>query len=209
MLQRLNVKLMALIARHRTVVENFGAQVHEQRVLVLLSQRALAGLEPQKLLEQAVTLADIREFQVVGEACTGQELLALVTRQPSDVVLLDPLLPDLNSLMVLQALQARCPGLPVLVFSVQPELQYAMWAFKAGAVGYLTKRSLPQELVRAIRKVARGGRYASASLAEYLLATVRREADVPLICASPIESSPSSVASPPAKLSKNRPPSCR
>jgi hypothetical protein len=58
--------------------------------------------------------------------------------------------------------------------------QYAVRALKAGAAGYLTKHCLPEELVQAIRKVARGGRYASASLAEYLVVTLIEESDQPL-----------------------------
>jgi DNA-binding NarL/FixJ family response regulator len=68
----------------------------------------------------------------------------------------------------------------VVVFSVQPETYYAVRAFKAGAAGYLTKSSLPKELLSAIRKVARGGRYVSPSLAERLLAEREEEADTPL-----------------------------
>jgi DNA-binding NarL/FixJ family response regulator len=125
-------------------------------------------------------LAETRDLLVAGEACTGRELLALLARQRSDVVLLDLLLPDRHGLEVLQALKHHLPKLPVLVFSVQPEAHYAVRAVEAGAAGYLTKRSLPRELVRAIRKVARGGHYISASLAEHLLQAVRREIDAPL-----------------------------
>jgi two-component system, NarL family, invasion response regulator UvrY len=102
-------------------------------------------------------LADTRDLQVIGEACTGQELLAMVARQPCDMVLLDLLLPDQSGLNVLQELTQRVPTLPVVVFSVQPEMHYGVRALKAGAVGYLTTSSLPQELVRAIRRVARRG----------------------------------------------------
>lgn len=126
-------------------------------------------------------MTDTRDLQVVGEAHTGRELLAVVARQPCDVVLLELLLPDQSGLEVLEHLRHRFPTLPVVVFSVQPETHYAVRAFKAGAAGYLTKSSLPKELVRAIRKVARGGgRYVSPSLAERLLAEKGEEADTPL-----------------------------
>jgi DNA-binding NarL/FixJ family response regulator len=126
-------------------------------------------------------LADTRDLQIVGEARTGQELFAIVAGQPCDVVLLDLLLPDQSGLEVLHKLKQRFPTLPVVLFRVQPEMQYGVRALKAGAAGYLTKSSLPQALVRAIRKVARGrGRYVSAALAEHLLAEVGEEDSTPL-----------------------------
>ena len=126
-------------------------------------------------------MADTQDLQIVGEARTGRELFEIVARQPCDVVLLELLLPDQSGLEVLEHLRHRFPKLPVVVFSVQPEIYYAVRAFKAGAAGYLTKSSLPKELVRAIRKVVRGGgRYVSPLLAERLLAERGEEADRPL-----------------------------
>jgi DNA-binding NarL/FixJ family response regulator len=122
-------------------------------------------------------LADTRDLQVTGEARTGRELFAVVAHQPCDVVLLDLLLPDQSGLEVLQELKHCLPKLPVLVFSVQPETRYAVRAFKTGAAGYLTKCSLPRELVRAIRKAARGERYVSPSLAQRLLGEGEEDAD--------------------------------
>jgi DNA-binding NarL/FixJ family response regulator len=63
---------------------------------------------------------------------------------------------------------------------MHPENQYALRAFKAGASGYLTKDSIPEELVAAIRKIVRGGRYVSPSLAEYLVVEVTTGSDKPL-----------------------------
>jgi DNA-binding NarL/FixJ family response regulator len=125
-------------------------------------------------------MADTQDLQIVGEARTGRELFEIVARQPCDVVLLELLLPDQSGLEVLEHLRHRFPKLPVVVFSAQPETHYAVRAFKAGAAGYLTKSSLPKELLSAIRKVARGGRYVSPSLAERLLAEREEEADTPL-----------------------------
>jgi DNA-binding NarL/FixJ family response regulator len=81
---------------------------------------------------------------------------------------------------VLHDVKRTHPKVPVLVFSVYAEDQYAVRALKAGAAGYLTKCCLPEELVQAIRKVARGGRYVSASLAEYLVVALTEESDHPL-----------------------------
>jgi DNA-binding NarL/FixJ family response regulator len=77
-------------------------------------------------------------------------------------------LPDGSGLDVLKQLQAFKPGLPVLMLSMYPEQQYAARALRAGAAGYLTKDSVPGELVAALNLAARGGRYVSQALAETL-----------------------------------------
>jgi DNA-binding NarL/FixJ family response regulator len=83
--------------------------------------------------------------------------------------------------MVLQA-QAEDPEAPVrvLVVSMYPEDQYALRALKAGAAGYLTKESATEDLVNAIRKVARGGRFVSAALGERLAQELAGGGDQPL-----------------------------
>ncbi len=105
---------------------------------------------------------------VDGEAQNAQELLALVRKQAWDVVVLDINLPDRSGLDVLIQLKKDFPRLAVLILSVHPEEQYAVRALKSGAAGYLTKHSVPGELVKAIRKVVAGGKYVSSSLAERL-----------------------------------------
>jgi len=77
-------------------------------------------------------------------------------------------MPGRNGLEILKDLKSEYPSLPVLIVSIYPEEQYAVRAFRAGASGYLTKASAPNELIAAIRKVSKGGRYISSSLAEKL-----------------------------------------
>ena len=107
---------------------------------------------------------------VVGEAVNGDELLSALPRLPADVVLLDVSMPGPGFLQVLERLRAEHPSVAVLVLSVHPEDQYAVRALRAGAAGYLTKDHSPEQLIEAIRKVYRGGRYVSATLAERLAA---------------------------------------
>ena len=107
---------------------------------------------------------------VVGEAVNGDELLASLPRLPADVVLLDVSMPGPGFLQVLERLRTEHPTVAVLVLSVHPEDQYAVRALRAGAAGYLTKDHSPEQLIEAIRKVYRGGRYVSATLAERLAA---------------------------------------
>lgn len=108
------------------------------------------------------------DFEVVGEACDGGDMLARIGRTPAEVLLLDVSMPGPGFLEVLRGLRQDHPRVAVLVLSVHPEDQYAVRALRAGAAGYLTKDHSPEELVAAIRKVHRGGKYVSPSLAERL-----------------------------------------
>jgi two-component system invasion response regulator UvrY len=113
-------------------------------------------------------LGDTPEMLVAGEAINGQDVLGKVRAEAWDVVVLDISMPDRSGLDILKQLRSERPGLPVLVLSMYSEDQYAMRVLKAGASGYLTKDSAPDELVKAIRKVVSGGRYVSPLLAEKL-----------------------------------------
>jgi len=111
-------------------------------------------------------LSETADLVVADEAGNGQEVLALVARKDYDVILLDTSMPGKNGLEVLKELRITNTKIPVLILSIYPEEQYAIRALKAGASGYLTKASAPEELISAIRKVSRGGKYISSSLAE-------------------------------------------
>ena len=117
-------------------------------------------------LKQIVT--ETRDMIVAGEASNGQELLDKIKENDYDVVVLDITMPGRNGMDVLRQLRSERPGLSVLMLIIHPEEQYALRALRAGASGYLTKESAPDELVVAIRKVSRGGKYISSSLAEKL-----------------------------------------
>jgi DNA-binding NarL/FixJ family response regulator len=119
------------------------------------------------------------DMTVGGEAENAREVLDLVRAGHWDVVVLDINMPGRSGLEALKELKRQHPKLPVLVLSVHPEDQYGVRVLKAGAAGYLTKDSAPDELVKAIRKVHRGGRYVSASLAETLVFELATETDQP------------------------------
>ncbi|MFH1437809.1 MAG: response regulator transcription factor [Pseudomonadota bacterium] len=116
----------------------------------------------------AQIIAESSGMKVADEAGNGREALEKALKKDYDVVVLDISMPGRGGLEVLKELKKSKPGLPVLILSIHPEEQYAVRALKAGAAGYLTKESAPDELIRAIRKVTRGGKYVSASLAEKL-----------------------------------------
>lgn len=113
-------------------------------------------------------LAETKDILIAAEAGSGGEALKLAACSHFDLVLLDISMPDMNGIEVLKRLQQDNRDLPVLMLSMHPEEQYAIRALKAGARGYLTKESIPAELVSAIRKVIQGGRYISVAMAEKL-----------------------------------------
>lgn len=108
------------------------------------------------------------DLVVAGEADDGSEALQLARQQEWDVFLLDVTMPNRNGIDTLKQLKKEFPRLPVLILSMHPEEQYAVRAIKSGASGYLTKQSAPEQLVTAIRQVARGKKYVSPAVAEQL-----------------------------------------
>jgi two-component system invasion response regulator UvrY len=117
------------------------------------------------------------DMVVADEAADGREALSKAATGDYDVVLLDITMPFSSGMDVVSQLRIERPTLPVLMLSMHPEEQYAVRALRAGASGYLTKESAPEELVAAIRKVSTGGTYVSASLAERLAAMVQRDGE--------------------------------
>ena len=113
-------------------------------------------------------LSDASDMVVTDEVSNGLEVLGRVRTGCCDVILLDISLPGRNGIDILKQLKKERPKLPVLMLTMHPEEQYAIRALKAGASGYLTKESTPDELITAIRKVSAGGKYVSSSLAETL-----------------------------------------
>ncbi|MCB1963794.1 MAG: response regulator transcription factor [Rhodocyclaceae bacterium] len=125
-------------------------------------------------------LSDTDDMEVAGEACNGVEALQLSRDGEWDVVLMDVSMPDRNGIDALKLIKKEQPRLPVLILSMYPEDQYAIRALKAGAAGYLTKQSAPDQLVTAIRQVASGKKYVSATLAMELADAIGEDSDRPL-----------------------------
>ena len=113
-------------------------------------------------------IEEIPDMKVAEEASNGSEALAKLSSKHFDVVILDISMPGRSGLDVIKDIKKQKPKIAVLVLSIHPEGQYAVQAFKAGASGYLTKESAPDELLTALRKVSSGGKYVSSSLAEKL-----------------------------------------
>jgi DNA-binding NarL/FixJ family response regulator len=124
-------------------------------------------------------LADEFKRAEFGEARNGQEVLDMVWKESWDVVILDITMPGRGGLEVLRELKQARPKLPVLVLSMHPEDQFAVRVLKAGASGYMTKESAPQELVGAIRKVISGGRHISNGVAELMASYLSLDSQAP------------------------------
>lgn len=119
-------------------------------------------------------------MEVVAEAEDGGEAIDRVRDTDVDVLVLDLNMPRRSGFDALNHLQAERPDLPVLVLSMHAEDQYAVRVLRAGASGYLSKESAPDELIRAIRRVAAGNRYVSPAVAELLLTHLDGDTDTPL-----------------------------
>jgi two-component system, NarL family, invasion response regulator UvrY len=117
-------------------------------------------------------LAEAFKRSTFGEAATAREALEQVWNGHWDVVILDLTMPGRSGLEVLKEIKRARPKLAVLVLSMHPEDQFAVRLLKAGASGYMTKESAPDELVGAVNKVVSGRRYVSAALAEKLASLI-------------------------------------
>jgi DNA-binding NarL/FixJ family response regulator len=120
-------------------------------------------------------LSDEFRGAAFGEAADARQALQQLRKKEWDVALLDIALPGKSGLDLLKELKAEWPNLPVLVLSGHPEDQFAVRVLKAGAGGYMTKESAPEELAKAIRKILAGGRYVSPALAEKLALGVKKD----------------------------------
>lgn len=116
-----------------------------------------------------------QDLKVVGESDSPEETISFVLENEVDILILDLNLPGKSGLDILKHVKLVKPELHVLILSMYPEDQFAERTLKAGASGYLTKESATDEMIKAIRKVAKGGKYISQKLAEKLI--FRKESD--------------------------------
>jgi len=108
------------------------------------------------------------DMEVIAEAADGREAIRRAHDTVPDVAVIDISMPGLDGLEVVGQLHVHFPDLPILVLTMHEEGQYVVRAIQAGAMGYLTKQSAPEQLVKAIRKVHAGSRYLTDEAAETL-----------------------------------------
>ena len=119
-------------------------------------------------------IEDTGDMEVLVEADDGREAIKLAQAHPVDVAVVDLSMPGLDGLEVISQIAAAKPELPVIVLTMHEEEQYVVRSISAGAKGYITKRSAPEQLVEAIRQVHGGGRYLSQEAAELLALRLAR-----------------------------------
>jgi DNA-binding NarL/FixJ family response regulator len=124
-------------------------------------------------------ISETSDLEVIAEAENGNTLLEKIRSLHPDVVLMDINMPEKSGWDVMLQLKSELPKLPVIVLSISPEKDFAVKFLKAGASGYLTKTSAPEQLVDAIRKVAGGGKFVSPTLAEKLAFDLTEDSEAP------------------------------
>jgi two-component system, NarL family, invasion response regulator UvrY len=120
------------------------------------------------------------EMEIIAEAADGMEAIRRAREQPPDVAVIDISMPNWDGLEVVTRLREDYPELPILILTMHEEGQYVVRAIEAGAMGYITKQSAPEQLVKAIRKVYAGHRYLTEEAAEALALRVAKGGRSPL-----------------------------
>ncbi|HAX47382.1 MAG TPA: response regulator transcription factor [Ignavibacteria bacterium] len=120
-------------------------------------------------------LSDENDMQVLGEASNNEELISQLGDQPWDLIILDITMPGKSGLDSIIEIKQKKPDTKILILSMHPEEEIAISAIKSGADGYLNKESVPGELLRAVRKVASGGKYISSTLAESMIMSLQSD----------------------------------
>lgn len=141
--------------------------------VLIVDDHAIVRQGLRRILEEA------KGIKVGGEASNGVEALKMLRAEKWDVILLDISMPEKNGVDTLKLIMDQDSEAKVLILSMYPEDQYAVRLMKAGASGYLTKETAPEQLVEAIRNVVKGKKYISPSLAELLLQECRVDSEKP------------------------------
>jgi len=142
--------------------DNKRSLTHEKFRVLIVDDHAIVRAGLKQLLN------DYPDVAATEEATSAHEALKKIREQDWDVVLLDISMPGKNGLEILKQIKRERPKVAVLILSMHAENQYALRALKAGAAGYLTKGCIPEQLLAAVAKVARGGKYITPALAEKL-----------------------------------------
>lgn len=135
--------------------------VQEKMIKVLIADDHPVVLEGLKFI-----ISQTSDIVVKDEARDGEEVIDKVKRNFYNLVILDFSMPKKDGLEVIKVIKKIKQYIPILVLSIHPEEFYAIKCIQEGASGYLTKESIPEELIKAIRRVAQGRMYITSSVAE-------------------------------------------
>ncbi len=127
----------------------------------------------KEILEEEIDL------KVIGEAAYPHEVLEGIKRTNPDILVTDLSMPGRSGVDLISDLKQLFPSLPVLVLTMHPEERFAVRVLKAGAFGYLTKDTKPEEIVKAVRQICNGRKYITPSIAETLVTEINRDFNKP------------------------------
>jgi two-component system, NarL family, invasion response regulator UvrY len=130
--------------------------------VLLADDHAIVRAGLRRLVEES------GDMEVVAEASDGQEAIRQIRERQPDVAVIDLSMPHIDGLEVINRIHPEFPNMAIIVLTMHAENQYIVRAIEAGALGYITKQSAPEQLVNAIRKVAQGARYLTNDAAESL-----------------------------------------
>jgi two-component system invasion response regulator UvrY len=119
------------------------------------------------------------DMAMLAEAASGEEALELVSKESFSIVILDLAMPGMSGIDAIARLKSLKLELPILVLSMKPVEQYGLRVLKAGASGYLNKESAPEELLVAIRRIIKGGKYIDQALSEQLALKLYEKSETP------------------------------
>lgn len=137
--------------------------------VMLVDDHSIVRAGLRRIIEES------EDIEVITEASNGREAIRLAHQHPPDIAIIDISMPDLDGLEVTGRLLTDYPHLPILILTMYEEAQYAIKAIEVGAKGYITKKSAPEQLVAAIRKVFDGQLYITEQVAEVLALRVAKK----------------------------------
>ena len=121
-------------------------------------------------------IEESKDIEVIAEADNGRDAIQLAREMSPDVAVIDISMPGLDGLEVISQLKIYRPDLPIIILTMHEEEQYVVRAIEAGAMGYITKRSAPEHIVKAIHQVISGSRYLTAEASEALALRIAKGA---------------------------------
>jgi len=124
-------------------------------------------------------LLDTPYIKECKEAKSGYEAIDILSKESFDIVFLDIAMSDINGIETLKKIKILYPETKILMLSMYPEEQYAIRSLKCGASGYLTKSADPEELLKAVDKIIKGGKYLPHTFSEKLLHYIDKSEDIP------------------------------
>ncbi|MEE9190374.1 MAG: response regulator transcription factor [Candidatus Neomarinimicrobiota bacterium] len=120
-------------------------------------------------------LQEAGDIQISGEAANAREIFTMLDTVDCNILILDIKMPGQSGLDILKQLNKTHPNLKILVLSMHPEEQYAIRVLRAGASGYLNKETVPEDIVRAVRRINSGRKFITESIADQLARSLGKD----------------------------------